>query len=111
MPRLYVGVGVIWFQADGFLELADRLVGLAFLVEGDAEVVVGEVVVLRDFKRMPEQGFTVLPITHLLPRQRQGRGRSPPPPATDNAGRLIRQPRVSSSRPRPARISNPRDGR
>ena len=66
-----MGVGVIRFQADGFLELADRLVGLAFLVEGDAEVVVREVIVLRDFERMPEQGFTVLPITKLLPRQRQ----------------------------------------
>ena len=27
---------------------------LAFLVEGDAEVVVRAVIVLRDFKRMPE---------------------------------------------------------
>ncbi len=36
-----MGVGVIRFQADGFLELADRLVDLAFLAEGNAEVVVG----------------------------------------------------------------------
>ena len=66
-----MGVGVIRFQADGFLVLADRLVGLAFLVEGGAEVVVREVIVLRDFERMPEKGFTVLPIPELLPRQRQ----------------------------------------
>ena len=45
---------VIRFQAEGFLVLADRLVDLAFLVEGDAEVVVGEVIVLRDFERVPE---------------------------------------------------------
>ena len=41
-------------QAEGFLELADGLVGLAFLGEGDAEVVVGQVIVLGDFERMPE---------------------------------------------------------
>ena len=69
--EVVVGLGVIRFQADGFLVLADRLVDLAFLVEGGAEVVVREVIVLRDFERMPEQGFTVLPITDLLPRQRQ----------------------------------------
>ena len=33
--EVVVGVGVIRFQADGFLELADRLVDLAFLVEGE----------------------------------------------------------------------------
>ena len=32
---------IIRFQAEGFLELADRLVGLAFPAKGDAEVVVG----------------------------------------------------------------------
>ena len=69
--EVVVGVGVIRFQAEGFLELADRLVALAFLVEGDAEVVVGQPIVLGDCERMPEQGFTVPPITNLLPRQRQ----------------------------------------
>ena len=39
--EVVVGLGVIRFQAEGFLELADRLVDLAFLAEGDAEVVVG----------------------------------------------------------------------
>ena len=27
-----------------------------------------DVIVLRDFEHMPEKGFTILPITHLLPR-------------------------------------------
>ena len=36
-----MGLGVIGFQADGFLELADRLVDLAFHGQGGAEVVVG----------------------------------------------------------------------
>ena len=39
-PRLLWCVGVIRFEADGFLVLADGLVGLAFLVEGAAEVIV-----------------------------------------------------------------------
>ena len=39
--EVVVGLGVIRFQADGFLVLADRLVDLAFLGEGGAEVVVG----------------------------------------------------------------------
>ena len=69
--EVVVGQGVIRFQADGFLELPNRLVNLAFLVEGAAEVEVREVIVLRDFERMPEQGFTVLPMPELLPRQRQ----------------------------------------
>ena len=36
-----MGQGVIRFQADGFLVLADRLVGLALPAEGVAKVVVG----------------------------------------------------------------------
>ena len=36
-----MGLGVIGFQAQRFLVLADRLVGLAFRVEGEAEAVVG----------------------------------------------------------------------
>ena len=35
-----MGLGVIRFQADGFLKLDDRLVDSAFLEEGDAKVVV-----------------------------------------------------------------------
>ena len=66
-----MGVGVIRFQAEGFLVLADRFVDLAFLAEGNAEVIVRVVIVRRDFERMPEQGFRVLPIANLLPRQRQ----------------------------------------
>ena len=38
--QVVVGEGVIRFEADGFLELADRLVGSAFLAEDAAEVVV-----------------------------------------------------------------------
>ena len=100
-----MGVGLIRFQPEGFPEYANRLINLAFLDEGDAEVVVGEgvirfqanclwywriassiwpfiverdaeavmrdVIVLRDLERVPEKGFTVLPIPELLPRQRQ----------------------------------------
>jgi hypothetical protein len=40
--------------AQGFLKLADRLVGLAFPAEGLAEVVVREVIVLRDYERLLE---------------------------------------------------------
>src|SRR5208282_5555910 len=40
VAQVVVGRGVIGFQADGILELADRLVDSAFLVEGGAEVVV-----------------------------------------------------------------------
>ena len=36
-----MGVSVVRFQADGFLILADRLLYLAFLVEGFAEGLVG----------------------------------------------------------------------
>jgi hypothetical protein len=64
-------LGVIRFEAEGFLELPGRLLELAFLAEGGAEVVVGAVIALRDRDRMPEQGFTVLPITKLLPRHGQ----------------------------------------
>ena len=46
--------GLIRSETDGFLKLADRLFGLAFLGERGAQVVAGEVVVLCDFKRMPE---------------------------------------------------------
>ena len=49
-----MGQGIIRFQADGFLELADRVVDLAFLFDGDTEVVVGQPIVLRDCERMPE---------------------------------------------------------
>src|ERR1035441_7002677 len=52
--EVVVGVGFIWVQTEGFLELADRLVNLAFLVEGKAKAAVREVIVLRDFERMPE---------------------------------------------------------
>jgi len=34
-------VGIIRFETDGFLKLADRLVGLALVEEDNAEVVVG----------------------------------------------------------------------
>ena len=104
--EVVVGVGVIGFQADGFLELADRLVGLAFLVEGDAEVVVREVIVLRDCERMPEKGFTVLPIPELLPRQPEAqddRRTNPPPttpsPDTASAGSVRTRPRWPGSAP------------
>ena len=40
MPRLLCASAIIRVQADGFLELADGLVELAFLDEGGAEVVV-----------------------------------------------------------------------
>ena len=49
-----MGQGIIRFQADGLLVLTDRLVQLAFLVEREAEVVVGQPIVLRDCERMPE---------------------------------------------------------
>ena len=66
-----MGVRKIRFEAEGLLVLADCLVSLTFLVKCGPEVVVGEVIVLGDFERMPEQGFAVLPIAELLPRQRQ----------------------------------------
>ena len=66
-----MGLGIIRLQADGFLKFADGLVGLAFLIEGGAEVEVCNVIILRDFEHLPEKGFTVLPITKLLPRQRE----------------------------------------
>ena len=50
-----MGLGVIRFQADGFLVLADGLVGLAFPGEGDAEVVVGLGVI-----RLQADGFLEL---------------------------------------------------
>ena len=50
-----MGLGVIRFQAEGFLVLADRLVDLAFLGEGDAEVVVGLGVI-----RFQAEGFLVI---------------------------------------------------
>ena len=48
-------IGVIRFEADGFLKLADRLVNPAFLVEGDAKVVVGLGVI-----RFEAEGFLKL---------------------------------------------------
>ena len=51
--EVVVGEGGIGLQADGFLELADRLVNLVRF-EREAKVVVGEVIVLRDFERMSE---------------------------------------------------------
>jgi hypothetical protein len=39
--EVVVGLGVIRFEADDFLELPDRLVGLTFPDEGGAEVAVG----------------------------------------------------------------------
>ena len=66
-----MGLGKIGFQPNGFLELADGLAGLAFPVEGNAEIVMREVIVVRNRKRMLEKGFTVLPIPELLPRQPQ----------------------------------------
>ena len=39
--QVLAGVGIVRLESQGFLELADRLVGLAFPAEGDAEVVVG----------------------------------------------------------------------
>ena len=80
-----MGLGVIRLQAEGLLVLADRLVQLALLVESAAKVVVDEPIVFCDFKRVPEQGFTVLPITNLLPCQSQ-HTTTTALPATDNAG-------------------------
>ena len=104
-----MGNGKIGFQADGFLILPDRLVDLAFLVESEAEIVVREVIVLRDFQRMPEKGFTVLPIPQLLPRQPKHRTIATQP-ATDNAITWYRQRRVSSYAPQITMISTPSDG-
>ena len=53
--KVVVGLGVIRFQADGFLILADRLVSLAFLDEGGAEIVVGIGVI-----RLQADGFLEL---------------------------------------------------
>ena len=50
-----MGLGVIRFKADGFLELADRLVDSAFPAEGVAEVVVGVGVI-----RFQAKGFLEL---------------------------------------------------
>jgi hypothetical protein len=50
-----MGQGIIRFQADGFLELADRVVDLAFPAEGGAEVVVGSGVI-----RFQADGLLVL---------------------------------------------------
>ncbi len=50
-----MGLGVIRFEADGFLELADGLVDPALLEEGDAEVVVGVGVI-----RFEADGFLIL---------------------------------------------------
>ena len=105
-----MGFNAIRFQADGFLVLADGLVDLAFLLEGGAEVIVRDVIVLRDCKRMPEEGLTVLPITELLPRQRQAQDDRRCPP-TDNAITWYRQPRVSSHAPQTASSSTPMDGK
>ncbi len=54
--QVVVGLGVIRFQAEGFLELTDRLVYLAVLAQGGAEVVVGLGVI-----RFQAEGFLVLP--------------------------------------------------
>ena len=112
--EVVVGEGVIRFEADGFLELADRLVDLAFLLEGVAEDVVRDVIVLRDFERMPEKGFTVLPITDLLPRQRQAEDDRPTtrhrqrqhliPPAS---GQFARAPDGEDQHPQRRKISIP----
>ena len=72
-----MGLGVIRFQAEGFLELADRLVDLAFLVEGDAEVVAGEVIILGDFERMPEKGLHCPSNNQSVAASTPGRGRTP----------------------------------
>ena len=64
-------MGVTRFDAEGFLELSNCVLDLAFLVESGAEVSVRAVIALRDRDRMPEQGFTVLPIAKLLPRHGQ----------------------------------------
>jgi len=63
--------GIIRLQADRFPELADCLVKLALPGEGDAQIVVSDVIILRHLKRMPEEGFTALPLPELLPRQRK----------------------------------------
>jgi predicted TIM-barrel enzyme len=39
--EVVVGLGITRVETDGFLELADRLIDLALLVQGDAKVVVG----------------------------------------------------------------------
>ena len=53
-PEVVVGFGIIRFQADGFLELVDGFVGLAFSAEGDAEIVVGFGVIRFDAEGFPE---------------------------------------------------------
>ena len=53
--QVLAGVGIVRLESQGFLELADGLVGLAFPAEGDAEVVVGLGVI-----RFEAEGFLVL---------------------------------------------------
>ncbi len=65
-----MGLGVIGFETEGFLVLADGFVALVLLGEGVAEVAAGHPIVRRDRDRMPEKGFSVLPIPELLLRQR-----------------------------------------
>jgi hypothetical protein len=63
-----VDLGIIRFQADGFVVLSDRLVDLAFLVEHHAEVVVGVSVT-----RFQAEGFLELaarPRYIVTPRSR-----------------------------------------
>ena len=113
--EVVVGLGVIRFQADGFLELADGLVDLAFLPRAMPRLLWARSIVLRDFKRMPEKGFTVPPITDLLPRQRQAednrrttRHRQRRAPDTASAGSVRTRPRSRQDQhPKRRKISIP----
>ena len=75
--EVVVGVGIIRFEADGFLVMTDSLIQLTFLAESVGEVVMGKVVVLGDFKRMPEQDFTVIPIASCCRVSTTSKGRLP----------------------------------
>ena len=56
--KVVVGESIIGFQADGFLELADRLVHLAFPGKGDTKVAVDLGVIgfqADDFPELPDR--------------------------------------------------------
>ena len=68
--QVLAGVGIVRLESQGFLELADRLVGLAFLDEGDAQVVVGLGVIRASGAGLPGNWRIASSVWPFWPRAR-----------------------------------------
>lgn len=69
VTKVVAGVGEIRFEAKRFLELRHRGVILTLVQKGEAENVVGDIIVFRNLERMAPESKAIVPIAELLPGQ------------------------------------------